>query len=344
MSSVLIPGERVRTRGSGARGAWALFGRMRRLDWLLLCALAGVAALGLDVIGTRRRRRCVRRRQEIYLALGGARACACSRSSTSSASGASSGRSTSARSGWSRRSSCSARDARLEALDRAPVLPVPALGARQATLLLALAALIARTRAASGPALRSACIAYDGVADGARLRPARLRHGDRVRRLVALRAVRGGHAPAAPVRSSEASRCISRWPSVVLPAVGIEVLQPYQIDRITWFLHPDRNPLARGLQPCQSKIAIGSGGLVGRGKSARRRRATTSFPSTTPDFMFAVLGEQRGFAGAVALLGLYVLLLWRILRTIAIADTFYGALVAPASSAGYCARCSSTWA
>ena len=60
MSSVLIPGERVRARELRRTRRVGLLGRMRRLDWLLLSALAGVAALGLDVIGTRRRRPRVR--------------------------------------------------------------------------------------------------------------------------------------------------------------------------------------------------------------------------------------------------------------------------------------------
>jgi hypothetical protein len=70
MSSVLIPGERVRTRERRRERRVGLFGRLRRLDWLLLCALAGIAALGLDVIGTGAGGHAFVVKQEIYLALG----------------------------------------------------------------------------------------------------------------------------------------------------------------------------------------------------------------------------------------------------------------------------------
>ena len=75
MSSVLIPGERVRARELRRTRRVGLFGRVRRLDWLLLCALGGVAALGLDVIGTGAGGDSFVIRQEIYLALGAVALC-----------------------------------------------------------------------------------------------------------------------------------------------------------------------------------------------------------------------------------------------------------------------------
>ena len=108
MSSVLIPGERVRARELRRTRRVSAFGRVRRLDWLMLFAIAGVAALGLDVIGTGAGGDSFVVTPADLPGSRRDRARASSRSSTSSASGASSGCSTSARSDSSRSSSCSA--------------------------------------------------------------------------------------------------------------------------------------------------------------------------------------------------------------------------------------------
>jgi rod shape determining protein RodA len=112
-----------------------------------------------------------------------------------------------------------------------------------------------------------------------------------------------------------------------LPAGGVEVLKPYQVDRLTSFLHPQRNTLAEGYNQSQAKIAVGSGGLVGRGKSGATQTLNDFLPERRTDFVFAVLGEERGFVGAMLLLGLYLVVLWRILRAIAIARTLYARLI-----------------
>ena len=101
-----------------------------------------------------------------------------------------------------------------------------------------------------------------------------------------------------------------------LPAGGVEVLKPYQVDRLTSFLHPDRNTLAEGYNQSQAKIAVGSGGLVGRGKSGATQTLNDFLPERRTDFVFAVLGEERGFVGAMLLLGLYLVILWRVLRAV----------------------------
>src|SRR3954452_16628048 len=112
-----------------------------------------------------------------------------------------------------------------------------------------------------------------------------------------------------------------------LPAGGVEVLKPYQVDRLTSFLHPDRNTLAEGYNQSQAKIAVGSGGLVGRGKSGATQTLNDFLPERRTDFVFAVLGEERGFVGAMLLLGLYLVILWRVLRAIAVARTLYARLI-----------------
>ncbi len=114
---------------------------------------------------------------------------------------------------------------------------------------------------------------------------------------------------------------------VALPAAGVEVLKPYQQDRLTSFLHPSDDPADAGYQQNQSKIAIGSGGRLGLGDDATQ----TEFdflPEEHTDFVFAVVGERWGFIGAALVLSLYALLVWRGLRILTMAKNLYGALIA----------------
>jgi rod shape determining protein RodA len=111
------------------------------------------------------------------------------------------------------------------------------------------------------------------------------------------------------------------------PALGVEVLQPYQVDRLTSFLHPSDDPGDAGYQQNQSRIAIGSGQQLGRGE--RATQTTLNFlPEHHTDFVFAVVGERWGFVGAALVLSLYALLLWRGLRILTMAKNLYGALIA----------------
>ena len=111
------------------------------------------------------------------------------------------------------------------------------------------------------------------------------------------------------------------------PALGVTVLQDYQVDRLTSFLHPSDDPGDAGYQQNQSRIAIGSGQQVGRGD--RATQTTLNFlPEHHTDFIFAVVGERWGFVGAALVLALYALLLWRGLRILTMAKNLYGALIA----------------
>ncbi|HEV3229881.1 MAG TPA: rod shape-determining protein RodA [Solirubrobacteraceae bacterium] len=114
---------------------------------------------------------------------------------------------------------------------------------------------------------------------------------------------------------------------VAAPAVGVTVLKPYQVDRLTAFLNPTENPRKQGYQQIQSKIAIGSGQKTGRGQQATQTRLNF-LPEHRTDFIFAVVGEQYGFVGAALVLSLYALLIWRCLRILTMAKNLYGALVA----------------
>ena len=94
-----------------------------------------------------------------------------------------------------------------------------------------------------------------------------------------------------------------------------EVLQPYQKDRLTSFLHPDQvDTQGNGYHLTQSKIAIGSGGITGKGVEGATQTRLDYLPEHATDFVFSVVGEERGFVGTAWLLGLYMLLIWRALK------------------------------
>ena len=114
---------------------------------------------------------------------------------------------------------------------------------------------------------------------------------------------------------------------VVAPAVGVNVLQDYQKDRLTSFIDPANDPGEEGYQQNQSKIAIGAGQKTGRGDEATQTRLDF-LPENHTDFIFAVVGERYGFVGAALVLSLYALVIWRALRILTLAKNLFGALVA----------------
>ena len=114
---------------------------------------------------------------------------------------------------------------------------------------------------------------------------------------------------------------------VALPAAGVEVLKPYQQDRLTAFLNPTDNPREQGYQQNQSRIAIGAGQKTGRGDRATQTRLNF-LPEHHTDFVFASVGERWGFVGAAFALSLYALLVWRGLRILTVAKDLFGALIA----------------
>jgi rod shape determining protein RodA len=113
-----------------------------------------------------------------------------------------------------------------------------------------------------------------------------------------------------------------------LPAAGIEVLKPYQTERLTGLLNPDQDPSGLTWNVNQSITAIGSGGLTGRGVLEASQTRLDYHPEHATDFAFASLGEQRGFVGSSVLLLLYLLVVWRGLRVCTVAGDLYGAVVA----------------
>jgi rod shape determining protein RodA len=114
---------------------------------------------------------------------------------------------------------------------------------------------------------------------------------------------------------------------VAAPAAGVHLLKPYQVARLTAFLHPSTNPQKEGYQQEESKIAIGAGQKTGRGANATQINLNY-VPEDHTDFVFAAVGEQYGFVGAAFVLLLYALLIWRALRILAMSKDLFGTLVA----------------
>jgi rod shape determining protein RodA len=115
---------------------------------------------------------------------------------------------------------------------------------------------------------------------------------------------------------------------VAAPMAGVELLKPYQVDRLTAFLHPSADPGEEGYQLQQALTAIGSGEKTGRGVENATQTSLNFLPEHHTDFVFAVIGETYGFAGCALILSLYALLIWRGLHILTVAKNLYGALIA----------------
>ena len=94
----------------------------------------------------------------------------------------------------------------------------------------------------------------------------------------------------------------------------ISFLQPYQKLRVLTFLNPDRDPLGAGYQIIQSKIAVGSGGLFGKGFLKGTQSYLEFLPEKHTDFIFTLFSEEFGFFGSVFLLLIYSIIIFRIIK------------------------------
>lgn len=112
----------------------------------------------------------------------------------------------------------------------------------------------------------------------------------------------------------------------VLP-LGWRFLRPYQQNRVLTFLDPDRDPLGAGYHVIQSKIAIGSGQMFGKGFLHGTQNRLDFLPAQHTDFIFAVFSEEWGFVGCVALLLLYFAFIAYCLRIVQRAKDRFGALL-----------------
>jgi len=113
-----------------------------------------------------------------------------------------------------------------------------------------------------------------------------------------------------------------------LPSVGVQVLKPYQTERLTGFTHPESDPRDATYNVNQSITAVGAGGLHGRGVAGATQTRLNYLPEHATDFAFASLAEQRGFFGASILLLLYLLVVWRGLKIVTSARDLFCAVVA----------------
>ncbi len=100
---------------------------------------------------------------------------------------------------------------------------------------------------------------------------------------------------------------------ICLLPVGISFLRPYQKSRILTFLNPERDPLGAGYQIIQSKIAVGSGGIFGKGFLQGSQSYLDYLPEKHTDFIFTLFSEEFGFFGSVVLLLIYVIIIYRII-------------------------------
>ena len=112
---------------------------------------------------------------------------------------------------------------------------------------------------------------------------------------------------------------------ISLPFI-ISFLKPYQKLRILTFLDPDRDPLGAGYQIIQSKIAIGSGGLSGKGFLKGTQSYLEFLPEKHTDFIFTLFSEEFGFLGSIGLLILYIIIIARIIRIGAISRSNFARL------------------
>lgn len=101
--------------------------------------------------------------------------------------------------------------------------------------------------------------------------------------------------------------------AILMPIGWFAFLKPYQKERIMIFLNPERDPRGSGYQVIQAKIAIGSGGIQGKGFKQGTQAKLEYLPARHTDFIFAVLGEEWGFVGVLVVLSLYLFFVFQAL-------------------------------
>ncbi len=115
--------------------------------------------------------------------------------------------------------------------------------------------------------------------------------------------------------------------TIAAPIIWNFGLKPFQKDRILTFLYPGRDPRGAGYNSIQSKIAVGSGKILGKGFRKGTQSQLEFLPERHTDFIFSVLSEEHGFIGSLLTLGLYLVLLLMIIRIASQARDKLGALL-----------------
>ena len=133
-----------------------------------------------------------------------------------------------------------------------------------------------------------------------------------------------------------------RWIAVALtvgllssPVVFMYGLKPYQRERIETFVNPELDPRGDGYQQIQAKIAVGSGGFVGKGFQEGTQGRNGFLPEAHNDFVFSVYAEEHGFLGVLVAIGLYFLVIGRSLQAARLARDQLGALLVVGLVAGF---------
>ncbi|HET6970760.1 MAG TPA: rod shape-determining protein RodA [Phenylobacterium sp.] len=121
----------------------------------------------------------------------------------------------------------------------------------------------------------------------------------------------------------------------VAPPFFMFVMHDYQRERILTFLHPENDPSGTGYHILQSMIALGSGGLLGKGYGLGSQSQLNFLPEKQTDFIFATLAEEFGFVGCVSILILYGAVIFMALRTAYLSHSHFGRLAAAGVTATF---------
>lgn len=113
----------------------------------------------------------------------------------------------------------------------------------------------------------------------------------------------------------------------IVGIAGLTLTSEYRMERFTSFLNPFADPLGDGFQVCQSLLALGSGGLFGRGLGNSVQK-TLYLPEPQNDFILAIIGEELGYIGIVLLMVVYVILIWRGIQIALRTEDRFGMLLA----------------
>ncbi len=100
-------------------------------------------------------------------------------------------------------------------------------------------------------------------------------------------------------------------PVSIAAAVGLIFIAPYRLARLTAFLHPEKDPMGVGYHINQILISLAEGGIFGRGFGASRQKYLF-LPEAHTDSIFAIIGEELGFIGAIILIGVYIFFLYKL--------------------------------
>jgi rod shape determining protein RodA len=123
--------------------------------------------------------------------------------------------------------------------------------------------------------------------------------------------------------------------AVAMPVVVLKFLHGYQRDRIMTLIEPDKDPSGAGYHILQSKIALGSGGLLGRGYGLGSQSQLNFLPEKQTDFIFSTLAEEFGFIGCISMLALYAAASYISLRIASVAHSHFGRLSAAGVTATF---------